>query len=127
MNDQSSDFRPITRERIVEAARQLFFRQGYTATGISQILKAAEAKSGSLYHFFPSKEDLLAAVLEVLLLTAASREARAVMLLAELDEGLEENAAERVTARTPGGGLAIALLGAMLCFALLAALMIATG
>ena len=64
MNDQSSDFRPITRERIVEAARLLLFRQGYTATGISQILKAAEAKSGSLYHFFPSKEDLLAAVLE---------------------------------------------------------------
>jgi AcrR family transcriptional regulator len=64
LNDQSSDLRPVTRERIVEAARQLFFRQGYTATGISQILRAAEAKSGSLYHFFPSKEDLLAAVLE---------------------------------------------------------------
>ena len=63
MNDQSSDFKPATRERIVEAARQLFFRQGYTATGISQILKAANAKSGSLYHFFPSKEDLLIAVL----------------------------------------------------------------
>jgi TetR/AcrR family transcriptional repressor of nem operon len=64
LNDQSSDFRPIRRDRIVEAARQLFFRQGYTATGISQILKVAEARSGSLYHFFPSKEDLLAAVLE---------------------------------------------------------------
>ena len=63
MNDQSSDLRPATRERIVEAARQLFFRQGYTATGISQILKEANAKSGSLYHFFPSKEDLLIAVL----------------------------------------------------------------
>jgi TetR/AcrR family transcriptional repressor of nem operon len=64
LNDQSSDFRPITRDRIVEAARQLFFRQGYTATGVSQILKVAEARSGSLYHFFPSKEDLLVAVLE---------------------------------------------------------------
>jgi len=64
LNDQSSDFRPITRDRIVEAARQLFLLQGYTATGISQILKTAEARSGSLYHFFPSKEDLLVAVLE---------------------------------------------------------------
>jgi hypothetical protein len=69
---------------------------------------------------------LAAAVLEVLLLTAASREARAVMLLAELDA--EDGAgAERVTAKAPGGGLAIALLVAMLGFALLGALMIAKG
>ena len=33
-------------------------------TGIAQILKASGARSGSLYHFFPSKEDLLLAVLE---------------------------------------------------------------
>lgn len=56
LNDQSGDLRPITRERIVEAARQLVFRQGYTATGISQILKAAEAKSGSLYHVLATME-----------------------------------------------------------------------
>ena len=64
MNDQSSPTQHETRERIVEAARELFFKQGYTATGMSQILEAAKANSGSLYHFFPSKEDLLAAVLE---------------------------------------------------------------
>lgn len=34
------------------------------ATGIAQILKASDANSGSLYYFFPSKEDLLVAVLE---------------------------------------------------------------
>lgn len=64
LNDQSTDSGTATRERIVEAARDLFFKQGYTATGIAQILKTAEANSGSLYHFFPSKEDLLIAVLE---------------------------------------------------------------
>lgn len=48
----------------MESARELFFEQGYTATGIAQILKRSDAKSGSLYHFFPTKEDLLAAVLE---------------------------------------------------------------
>src|SRR5438445_2270857 len=53
-----------TRERLVEAARDLFWSQGYTATGIAQILDAAGARSGSLYHFFPTKEDLLLAVLE---------------------------------------------------------------
>jgi AcrR family transcriptional regulator len=53
-----------TRERLVESARTLFWEQGYTATGIAQILKRSDAGSGSLYHFFPTKEDLLLAVLE---------------------------------------------------------------
>jgi len=64
LNDQSKETKPATRERIVEAARELFFKQGYTATGVAQVLKAAGANSGSLYYFFPSKEDLLVAVLE---------------------------------------------------------------
>jgi AcrR family transcriptional regulator len=53
-----------TRERLVETARRLFYEQGYTATGIAQILNTAKARSGSLYYFFPTKEDLLLAVLE---------------------------------------------------------------
>lgn len=53
-----------TRERLVDAARDLFLMQGYNATGIAQILKKAGVNSGSLYHFFPTKEDLLIAVLE---------------------------------------------------------------
>jgi TetR/AcrR family transcriptional repressor of nem operon len=53
-----------TRERLVEAARVLFWKHGYASTGIAQILKEADAGSGSLYYFFPTKEDLLLAVLE---------------------------------------------------------------
>jgi AcrR family transcriptional regulator len=53
-----------TRDRLVEAARTLFWKQGYSGTGIAQILKEANAGSGSLYYFFPTKEDLLLAVLE---------------------------------------------------------------
>ncbi len=64
LNDQSTGLKFDTRRRIVEAARVLFFAQGYTATGIAQILKVSNANSGSLYHFFPTKEDLLVAVLE---------------------------------------------------------------
>ncbi len=63
LNDQSKQV-AATRERIVETARSLFFKQGYTATGVAQILKEAGANSGSLYYFFPSKDDLLVAVLE---------------------------------------------------------------
>jgi hypothetical protein len=72
---------------------------------------------------------LAAAVLEVLLLVSAAREARAAMLLAELDagDGAGELEAERVTARTPGGSLAVGLLVAVLGFALLAALLVTKG
>ncbi len=53
-----------TREKLVATAFELFHKQGFSATGVSQILRTAEVNSGSLYHFFPTKEDLLIAVLE---------------------------------------------------------------
>jgi len=53
-----------TRTRILEAARRLFYEQGYAATGVATILREADVNSGSLYHFFPSKEALLTGVLE---------------------------------------------------------------
>lgn len=66
-----------------------------------------------------------AAAIDVLLLIAASREARAAMLLADLDDAA--TAGEKVTARPPGGSLAIALLLAVLGFALLAVLLFVKG
>jgi TetR/AcrR family transcriptional regulator, transcriptional repressor for nem operon len=53
-----------TRERIIIAAVELFYSQGYEATGMAQILKKARANSGSFYFFFKSKEHLLDAVLD---------------------------------------------------------------
>ena len=50
-----------TRERIVEASAELFRRQGYSATGVKQIVTAAEAPFGSLYHFFPGGKEQLGA------------------------------------------------------------------
>src|SRR5262245_400996 len=43
---------------------ELFVEQGYAATGLAQVAKRAGANPGSLYYFFPSKEDLLHATLE---------------------------------------------------------------
>jgi AcrR family transcriptional regulator len=54
-----------TRDRILEAGRHLFWERGYSATGLADILERANARSGSFYHFFPSKDDLLRAVLDV--------------------------------------------------------------
>src|SRR5436309_1160609 len=55
-----------TRERIVRASADLLARQGYNATGVKQIVSAAEAPFGSLYHFFPGgKEELGAEAIRV--------------------------------------------------------------
>ncbi|HXA48895.1 MAG TPA: TetR/AcrR family transcriptional regulator [Candidatus Acidoferrum sp.] len=56
-----------TRDRILEAARYLFWEKGYAATGMAEILERAQANAGSFYHFFPGKEALLIAVLETYL------------------------------------------------------------
>lgn len=54
---------PPTAERIVTAAMQLFGEKGYGSTSVADILAAANANSGSLYHVFPTKQDVLIAVL----------------------------------------------------------------
>lgn len=48
-----------TRERIVDASAELLRRQGYAATGVKQIVTAAQAPFGSLYHFFPGGKQQL--------------------------------------------------------------------
>lgn len=60
----ASSAAPPTRERLIAAAARLFHEQGYTATGVATILREAEALSGSMYHHFAGKEELLIAVLE---------------------------------------------------------------
>ncbi len=54
-----------TRQRIVETASRLFYKQGYNSTGINQVIKEAEVAKASLYQYFPSKEDLLTEYLKV--------------------------------------------------------------
>lgn len=49
-----------TRDRIVLAGTELFGRNGFNATGVKQIVAAANAPFGSLYHFFPDGKHQLA-------------------------------------------------------------------
>jgi TetR/AcrR family transcriptional repressor of nem operon len=44
---------------------QLFWQKGYGSTSVADVLQAAKVNSGSLYHFFPGKQDLLLAVLDM--------------------------------------------------------------
>ena len=53
--------RPTTRERIVDVSADLMRRQGYAATGVKQIVTAAQAPFGSLYHHFPGGKEQLGA------------------------------------------------------------------
>ena len=53
-----------TRLRIVDAAMELFWLKGYGSTSIADILSRSQVNSGSLYYFFPGKQDVLIAVLE---------------------------------------------------------------
>ena len=52
------------RNRIIEAAMELFWAKGYNSTSIADILSRTQLNSGSLYHVFPGKQDILVAVLE---------------------------------------------------------------
>jgi TetR/AcrR family transcriptional repressor of nem operon len=56
--------KPPTAERLVRSAMRLFSVKGYGSTSVSDILHEAGANSGSLYHAFPTKQDLLLAVLQ---------------------------------------------------------------
>ena len=51
-------------QRLIECAAELFWKNGYSATGISEILKQTDLPKGSFYFYFKSKDDLATAVTE---------------------------------------------------------------
>ena len=46
------------KEKIIEVASDLFYRQGYNATGIQQIINEAGVSKGAFYTHFKTKDDL---------------------------------------------------------------------
>jgi AcrR family transcriptional regulator len=54
-----------TKTRLAMTAMRLFAEKGYESTSVADILKGAGANSGSLYHFYPTKQDLLMEVLRM--------------------------------------------------------------
>src|SRR5580698_7311792 len=73
-----------TRSRIIVAAMELFWEKGFNSTSVADILSRSQVNSGSLYHFFPGKQDVLIAVLE------SYREGIGPMLLDPAWEGVED-------------------------------------
>lgn len=46
------------RDRILAVASELFFEQGYQATGVNEVIAKSGVAKATFYHHFPSKEDL---------------------------------------------------------------------
>lgn len=53
-----------TRQKIIDAALELYGEIGYTTTGMGDIIERAQLTKGALYYHFDSKEAVAAAVIE---------------------------------------------------------------
>ncbi|HIJ67898.1 MAG TPA: TetR/AcrR family transcriptional regulator [Deltaproteobacteria bacterium] len=54
----------VARSRLLDAARQLFMRQGYAVTTMAQVVQRARTSIGNCYFHFPNKEALLRGIVE---------------------------------------------------------------
>jgi TetR/AcrR family transcriptional repressor of nem operon len=53
-----------TRDHLIDVGLELMRKHGYGATGLQELLRAADVPKGSFYHHFESKEEFAAAVIE---------------------------------------------------------------
>ena len=54
-----------TREKIIDAAWKLFYRQGYDDTTVEEIIEESGTSRGSFYHYFQGKDGLLSTLSDV--------------------------------------------------------------
>lgn len=65
MTDKPKQVRGVAvRERFVDVATALFYTHGVRAVGIDEIVRQTGMAKASLYRWFPTKDDLVLAVLE---------------------------------------------------------------
>jgi TetR/AcrR family transcriptional regulator, cholesterol catabolism regulator len=60
---RQSEQRIVVEQRILSKARAMFNRYGYVATTMRQIAKDVGMEAQSLYNYFPSKQDIFAALM----------------------------------------------------------------
>lgn len=56
--------KPATRERILEAALDVFARKGYHGASVDDIVRASGTSKGAVYHHFPNKEAVFLALVD---------------------------------------------------------------
>lgn len=64
---QFKEIRQASRDKILEAALELFAYDGYHTTSISKVAKKAGVSKGLIYNYFESKEELLKIMFDGLL------------------------------------------------------------
>ncbi len=64
--EQFEEIREASREKIMEAALELFANKGYQSTSITEIGRKAGISKGLMYHYFDSKEQLLRAMIDAM-------------------------------------------------------------
>lgn len=62
--EQNKILREVQRTKILSVSLDLFVQRGFAATRIADIATEAGVSPGLLYHYFPGKDDILAALLE---------------------------------------------------------------
>lgn len=63
MTDSQAKARSGKRERLVDAAAQVFYQQGVEKTTIADIARAAEVPVGNVYYYFKTKDQLIEAAI----------------------------------------------------------------
>ncbi len=53
-----------TKELLLQTGAEIILKKGFNATGIQEILKAADVPKGSFYFYFPSKEEFGLALID---------------------------------------------------------------
>lgn len=76
----------LSRNHLIDAAEELFGRQGFHATTLKEVAELADFSIGSVYSFFESKEDLYA---NVWLRRGAEFLPAFERLLASVEDGLD--------------------------------------
>ena len=77
---------PAGRKKTLKTAIQLFSKQGYHATSTAQIADAAGISQATIFKYFKTKEDLLIAVLQLLIPIARKDFLIPLLSITDLDE-----------------------------------------
>ncbi|MGH7384941.1 MAG: TetR/AcrR family transcriptional regulator, partial [Candidatus Rokuibacteriota bacterium] len=99
--------KPATRDRILQAALEIFAEKGYHRALVDDIVRASRTSKGAVYHHFPNKEALFLALVDELSARLAGAMAAAIAdahgalgkVQAALTAGLETFARHRELTR----------------------------
>ncbi|HEX6800486.1 MAG TPA: TetR/AcrR family transcriptional regulator [Ktedonobacterales bacterium] len=81
-----------TRQRLLDAAEQVFATKGYHGAGVDDIIRASDSSKGGFYFHFPNKQSIFLALVDALVPKLAAAVDRAIAAepdpIAQLDAAL---------------------------------------